>query len=447
MVNGSGQPLLARMTSTEWLICAIAALGFAFDTYELLMLPLIARPALASLLHVPPSDPLVNEWVGVLFYIPAVAGGIFGLIGGYLTDIFGRRRVLVWSILIYAFSALAAGFATTPEWLLIWRCGVFIGVCVEFVAAVAWLAELFDDPTQREKVIGFTQAFGSIGGIMVTGAYYLIVTYESSFPLVQGEQVAWRYTLMSGLIPAIPLMIIRPFLPESPAWIAKKKAGTLKRPSFAELFAPQYRTTTIVTTIMMACVFGAAFGAIQQMPRIVPGVAEVRALERTAQEQTISGVQSYQEFGGLAGRVLLAGLAAIIVGRRKLLHLFQIPGLFLLPAVFFLVPTSGLGLAQWGIFAVGLATISQMSFFGNYLPRVYPIHLRGTGESFAANVGGRMIGTCAALVTTSLVPSMPGASVPVKLAYAAGVVGTAVYVISVVASFWLPEPKTDDLPE
>jgi hypothetical protein len=282
---------------------------------------------------------------------------------------------------------------------------------------------------------------------MVTGAYYLIVTYESSFPLVQGEQVAWRYTLMSGLIPAIPLMIIRPFLPESPAWIAKKKAGTLKRPSFAELFAPQYRTTTIVTTIMMACVFGAAFGAIQQMPRIVPGVAEVRALERTAQEQTISGVQSYQEFGGLAGRVLLAGLAAIIVGRRKLLHLFQIPGLFLLPAVFFLVPTSGLGLAQWGIFAVGLATISQMSFFGNYLPRVYPIHLRGTGESFAANVGGRMIGTCAALVTTSLVPSMPGASVPVKLAYAAGVVGTAVYVISVVASFWLPEPKTEDLPD
>ena len=52
-----------------------------------------------------------------------------------------------------------------------------------------------------------------------------------------------------GVIPALPLIVFRPFLPESPAWIAKKKAGTLKRPSFAELFAPQYRTTTIVTTI------------------------------------------------------------------------------------------------------------------------------------------------------------------------------------------------------
>jgi MFS family permease len=436
-----------RLTTVQWLICGIAALGFAFDSYELLMLPLIVRPALAELLHVAPNSLAVNEWVGTLQYVPAVAGGIFGLLGGYLTDLFGRRRVLVWSILLYALGAFFAGYSTNVYQLLFWRCCTFVGVCVEFVAAVAWLAELFDDPAQREKVIGFTQAFGSIGGIMVTGAYYLIVTYESSLPLIQGEQVAWRYTLMSGLIPAIPLMVIRPFLPESPAWIAKKKAGTLKRPSFAELFAPEYRTTTIVTTIMMACVFAAAFGAIQQMPRIVPGLAEVRALERTAQEQTISGVQSYQEFGGLAGRILLAGLAAVIVGRRRLLHLFQLPGLFLVPAVFFFVPTSGLALAQWGIFAVGLATISQMSFFGNYLPRVYPIHLRGTGESFAANVGGRMIGTCAALVTTSLVPSMPGPSVPVKLAYAAGLVGTAVYVISFVASFWLPEPKTEELPE
>jgi MFS family permease len=442
----SGYPA-TRLTTVQWLICGIAALGFAFDSYELLMLPLIVRPALAELLQVAPNSLAVNEWVGTLQYVPAVAGGIFGLLGGYLTDLFGRRRVLVWSILLYAFGAFFAGYSTNVYQLLFWRCCTFVGVCVEFVAAVAWLAELFDDPAQREKVIGFTQAFGSIGGIMVTGAYYLIVTYESSLPLIQGEQVAWRYTLMSGLIPAIPLMIIRPFLPESPAWIAKKKAGTLKRPSFAELFAPEYRTTTIVTTIMMACVFAAAFGAIQQMPRIVPGLAEVRSLERTAQEQTISGVQSYQEFGGLAGRILLAGLAAVIVGRRRLLHLFQLPGLFLLPAVFFFVPTSGLALAQWGILAVGLATIAQMSFFGNYLPRVYPIHLRGTGESFAANVGGRMIGTCAALVTTSLVPSMPGASVPVKLAYAAGVVGTAVYVISVVASFWLPEPKTEELPE
>jgi hypothetical protein len=78
---------------------------------------------------------------------------------------------------------------------------------------------------------------------------------------------------------------------------------------------------------------------------------------------------------------------------------------------------------------------------------VYPTHLRGTGESFAANVGGRMIGTSAALVTTQLVPFMPGLTAPTRLAYACALVGTAVYAIGFIASFWLPEPGRGELPE
>src|SRR6202022_4866487 len=97
-----------RLTRVQWVICAIAALGFSFDTYSLLVLPLIVRPALMELAKVKPGTLEFNYWVGMLFYIPAVAGGIFGLIGGYLTDRLGRQRILVWSILLYAFSALAS---------------------------------------------------------------------------------------------------------------------------------------------------------------------------------------------------------------------------------------------------------------------------------------------------------------------------------------------------
>jgi MFS family permease len=436
-----------RLSLVQWLIAIIAAIGFFFDAYELLMLPLIVRPALTELLAVPGNSPLVNEWVGFVQFIPAVAGGIFWLLGGYFTDLFGRRRVLTWSILLYAFSAVGAGYSTSVYWLLVWRCLTFVGVCVEFVAAVAWLAELFPHPKQREALIGYTQAFGSLGGVAATGAYYLIVTYGHDLPAIAGGHEAWRYTLMSGVIPALPLILIRPFLPESPIWQAKKQDGTLKRPSIGELFHPQFRTTTIVTTVMMACAYAAAFGAIQQMPRIVPGLAEVRALAPTAREQVISGVQSFQEMGGLAGRLLLAFLAVRIVSRRRLLHIFQLPGLVLLPIVFLLSATGSVALARWGIFVVGLTTIAQFSYWGNYLPRVYPTYLRGTGESFAANVGGRMIGTSAALLTTQLVSVMPGAILPVRLAYAAALVGTTAYVIGVVASMWLPEPKREELPD
>ncbi|MFN3324363.1 MAG: MFS transporter [Bryobacteraceae bacterium] len=439
-------PQSLRLTPIQWTICVVAALGFAFDIYELLMLPLIVRPALLELGGLRPGTPEFNQWVGWLFYIPAVAGGIFGMIGGYLTDRLGRRRVLVWSILLYAFSALAAGFTTSLPMLLFLRCTTFIGVCVEFVAAVAWLAELFPHPRQREAVLGYTQAFSSVGGLLVTGAYYLAVTYGSSLPAIYGDHQAWRYTLISGVIPAIPLIIIRPFLPESPAWREMKLKGTLKRPSFAELFQPTYRKTTLVTALMFACSYGAAFGAIQHIPRIVPGLPEVVDLARPVQEQIISTVQFFQEIGGLLGRFVLAVLAVRIVGRRRLLRIFQVPGLLIVPLVFLFPAKNDLEVLKWGMFAAGVLTVAQFSFWGNYLPRVYPTYLRGTGESFAANVGGRMIGTSAALLTTTLANVMPGASPTAQLAHAAAFVALLAYGIGFLSSFWLPEPK-EALPE
>src|SRR3954468_2282903 len=436
-----------RLTGTEWLICVIAAIGFAFDTYELLMLPLIVGPALGELIHARPGTPAYADWVGLLFFVPAVFGGIFGLLGGYLTDRLGRRRVLTWSILVYACSALAAGYSTNIYWLLAFRCTTFVGVCVEFVAATAWLAELFSDPKQRERVLGYTQAFGSVGGLLVSYAYYFCVTHADSLPAIYGAHTAWRYTLISGLVPAIPLLVTRPFLPESPLWLQKKRAGTLKRPSLGELFTPLYVRTTIVTTVMFACAFGAAFGAIQHMPRIVPGIPEVAALAPAARQQVVSVVQSWQEYGGLLGRILLALLAVRIVSRRALLWVFQLPGLLVVPIVFYFAADSSLSWAKWGIFFAGFFTVSQFSFWGNYLPRMYPTYLRGTGESFAANVGGRMIGTFAAWVTPKLATSMAGGAPTRQLAYAAASIALLVYVGGVVSSLWLQEPTRDALPE
>src|SRR5437016_4291501 len=196
--------LAARLTPVQWLICGIACLGFAFDLYETLM-----------------------------------------------TDLLGRRRVLVWSILLYAFSACAAGFATSLPLLLFLRCTTWIGTCVEQVAAIAWLAELFANPKQRQSVLGYTQVAFGFGGMMVTAAYYLAVTYGEHFPAIYGAHEPWRYTLLSGLIPAIPLVLVRPFLPESPIWGEKKARGTLKRTSVKELFRPALRKTTLWVTLMM----------------------------------------------------------------------------------------------------------------------------------------------------------------------------------------------------
>lgn len=487
--NGSS----SRMTGVQWLICLIAAIGFAFDIYELLMMPLIARPALAELLHVDPDTDTgfkaVLAWNSYIMWGSALCGGTFGLLGGYLTDRFGRRRVLTWSILLYAISALAAGYSTSAEMLLILRCTTFIGVCVEFVAAVAWLAELFPDPRRREAVLGYTQAFSSVGGLLVTVAFGLCNKYGASLPAIFGDHATWRYTLISGVIPALPLIIIRPFLPESPVWAQRRAEGTLQRPSVAALFAQPYFRTSIVTALLFACSYGAAFGAIQFTPQIVPGLnkawaplpklraeldkadpdsaqakdlkQKIRELDKD-QQSVVKDVQLWQEFGGLIGRFVLAWLAVRIVRRGLLLRLFQVPGLILIPLVF-LFPAAGkvpesvlsalhtdnLGLLKIGIFAVGFLTVAQFSFWGNYLPRVYPVHLRGTGEGFAANVGGRMIGTSANALTGLVfgpifLSSMTGISRPSSLAYAAALTAAIVYAMGLIASFWLPEPSHDD---
>jgi MFS family permease len=333
---------------------------------------------------------------------------------------------------------------------------------VEFVAAVAWLAELFPEAARREKVLGYTQAFSSIGGLLVAFANGLAVTYAASLPAiaalgldVQNPHAPWRYTLMSGVIPAIPLIVIRPFLPESPIWQQKKQAGTLKRPSIAALFSPEFRRTTIVTTVMFAMSYGAAFGAIQQAPQMVPGLPEVRdavqglppVQARAIEQRTAANVTKVQEIGGLVGRLVLAALVAVIVSRRRLIRLFQIPGLIVMPIVFAWAATSSLTWLYIGIFFAGLLTVGQFSFWGNYLPRVYPVHLRGTGESFAANIGGRLVGTSFAWLTASLAVTPDRAYAPTKVALVAAAVGFGVYLVGFIASFWLPEPKREELPE
>jgi MFS family permease len=432
-----------RLTAIEWVICAVACIGFAFDTYELLVLTLTVQPALTEFLSAKPGSASFNHWIGIMFYVPAIAGGIFGLLGGYFIDRFGRRRILFWSILLFCFSALAtAGCSTAPQ-LLFFRCLTFVGVSVEFVAATAWLAELFPERKLRETVLGITQIFSSVGGILMAGANYLSLAVGPLLPAIHGGHEAWRYTILWGIFPAIPLLVVRPFLPESPIWQKKRAEGTLQRPSILELFRPEFRKTALLTCLMMACAYAVSFGMLQHFARIIPGTPAVRILARVDQQKIVARFQGYQEVGGLVGRSLMAILAIFVISRRRLLHLFQIPGLILIPLVVLLPVVRDTGLPAWGVVLLGLVSVAQFSFWGNYLPTLYPTYLRGTGESFAANVGGRMLGTSAALITTNILAYMPESSVSRQLGYAAAVVGFSAYAIGFIASFWLPEPRPD----
>jgi MFS family permease len=479
-------------------VVIVAAIGFLFDTYELLMTPLVLAPALSELLQVPPGHPEVTAWVGRVLWITALSGGVFGLLGGWLIDRLGRKSVMAGSIFVYSLSPVLAGLSTHLAGLIFFRCATFVGVCVEFVAAVTWLAELFPEKRQRELAVGWTQAFASVGGLLVTGVSAGVGSLVQhnvlpALPVGDPSNPAWRYTLMTGLIPALPIALMLPFVPESTVWLERKRTGTLKRPRFGEIFAPRLLRTTLVTTTLSACAYAAAFGTLQvTVTQGVPGlpdlaearaqmlpavkanqglVKELQALppdssEYAAKQKEYNDnlrklgrinkeeiqprrehVQFMQELGGLVGRILLAVALLYVASKRLLLWLFQVPGLVIIPVVWFWVFSNQPQFFTTGVFLAGACIVAQFSYFGEYLPKVFPVHLRGTGGAFATNVGGRMIGTAGAFLTTNIIAPWlsVGSNNFEKVAFAAGVTGLLVFGVGFLVSFFLPEPPREDL--
>jgi hypothetical protein len=348
-----------KFTTTHWLIIVIASIGFLFDTYELLMTPLVAAPAIAELLKLPMNNPIVTSWVGKLLWIAALCGGVSSACWAAGSSINSAAR-RSWRRASSCTRSRRSARRMRPRWdvHVFFRSTTFIGVCVEFVAAITWLAEVFQDKKQKEKWLGITQAFASLGGVLVTVVSVWISKYGTDLPhiglpsgLGSSDPASWRYLLMTGILPAIPIALLLPFVPESQVWKDKKAAGLLKRPSFAALFAPELRRVTLVTAALSACAYGIAFGALQvTVARVTPGLPELKeqakalaplrkqgeelnkqlnALSATdptrkdlvakikenfVQQKPINDevkkmadtVQFHQEMGGLVGRILLA---------------------------------------------------------------------------------------------------------------------------------------------
>lgn len=492
-------PVAPLKPITKWLVLAVAAIGFLFDTYELLMFPVIGAQALSEFL---PNEDAVRQWSGRMLWIAALAGGFFGLLGGVLIDRLGRKTVMIGSILVYSFSPVAAAYSTELWHLVLFRSTTFIGVCVELVAAVTWLAELFPDKKQRELAIGWTLACASLGGIFVTEVYNgireAVVAHPEGLSALSDigiKAAAWRYTLLTGLIPGALILLLMPFVPESRVWAEKKRTGTLKRPRFGELFSPELRRTTIVTTLLSACGYAAAFGALQLTPlQMAPGLpaldpikkehgpavkaAEAKLADAKKQleeakdpaEKAKLGesvkaatkgvaaarkpitdavnakrgdIQRWQELGGLTGRILFA-ILLLFLASRVLIRVFLLPGVVLFPVAYLVLYGGDYTVFAVAIFFCGLVTVAQFSYVSEFLPKVFPVHLRGTGSAFATNVGGRMLGTMAATLNTELLSPMFAGDNPQNVAKAAAIIGTAVYALALGLSFLLPNPAEEE---
>jgi MFS family permease len=208
------------------------------------------------------------------------------------------------------------------------------------------------------------------------------------------------------------------------------------------------RRTTLAAIVATACTYALAYGAMQHLPRFVPSMPEIINLSESAKKDASGVMQIIQESGGLVGRFLLAGLVVAVVARRRMLRALQVAALIAFPLTFVWLTGTRFTLLGVGVFLTALVTAAQFNFWGSYLPRIFPTHLRSTGESFAANVGGRIIGTTAALATTTLATRLtPAYGAGRALALAAAMIATVACVIGLIASRFITEPESAQLPQ
>ena len=193
-------------------VCMVAALGgllFGYDTG-------VIAGAIGPLQAHFDLDPQFQKgWAAAC----ALVGCIFGVaIAGLLSDALGRKKVLILSAVLFLISALGTALPKDIATFIIFRIIGGVGVGAASMTSPMYIAEIA--PARiRGRMVSVNQ-FAIVSG-------FLVVYFVNYFIALQGNeswnvQYGWRWMFGSESIPAILLLTLLFFVPESPRWLTKQ---------------------------------------------------------------------------------------------------------------------------------------------------------------------------------------------------------------------------------
>ena len=174
----------------------IALLVIAFAQLMVVLDTTIVNVALPSIQHALRFNSTDLEWV-INGYSLAFGGLL--LLGGRAGDLFGRRRMFIAGVLLFAAGSLAGGLATTSWWLIASRVVQGAGGAIVAPTALSLIADTFKEGAARTRALGIYAGAAGGGGAVGLILGGLITNYFS-----------WRWVLFVNVPIALLLAIAAP---------------------------------------------------------------------------------------------------------------------------------------------------------------------------------------------------------------------------------------------
>jgi MFS family permease len=208
----SAGPWPTSIGKAGWRALAASWLGWMFDGYETWALVLVMTPAIRQLLS-PERLPKASIYAGGLLAATLLGWAAGGISAGVLADYFGRRRMLMLSILCYAVFAGLTALSWDYWSLLTFRFCTGIGLGAEWGPGAAIVAE-FWPPASRGRAAGTLHSAYGVGMLMASGIWLSLNPLGPS---------SWRYMFVIGILPAFLLLYVRRWVDEPALWVAANR--------------------------------------------------------------------------------------------------------------------------------------------------------------------------------------------------------------------------------
>jgi SP family xylose:H+ symportor-like MFS transporter len=217
------------------LVCMVAALGgllFGYDTG-------VINGAIGPLEK---HFILDANWKGWATGCALVGCAIGAAAAGVLSDWLGRKKVLILSAILFFISAVGTALPKSITAFIIYRIIGGLGVGAASMSSPMYIAEI--SPARiRGRMVSVNQ-FAIVSG-------FLVVYFVNYFIALQGDEIwnvqtGWRWMFGSESLPALLLLVLLFFVPESPRWLTKQNRSDEALEILTRVDGAQYAQTELL---------------------------------------------------------------------------------------------------------------------------------------------------------------------------------------------------------